>query len=229
MRLFRSWLPAALAAVLTLNSQAQTTNTTHRFESNVRAYEAADKTNAPPAGAILLAGDSQFYRWKTYADDLAAYTVVDRGIDSFETSDLIYFADRLVLPYKPRVIVVNVGGNDVHNHKSAEQVLADFKTFVAKVRAVMPNVPIIFCGITPCPERWAEADKRKEANQVVKDYVATQPGLKFVDQWDAMLTQDGKPREDLWVTDRIHSNHDGYLIRAKLLTPLLGAPDRHEK
>ena len=33
-----------------------------RFEKNVLAYEAADKTPAPPLNAILLAGDSQFFR-----------------------------------------------------------------------------------------------------------------------------------------------------------------------
>ena len=37
-----------------------------------------------------------------------------------------------------------------------------------------------------------------------------------------MLTPDGQPREDLWVEDRIHPNHEGYLIRVKLMRPLLG-------
>ena len=37
-----------------------------------------------------------------------------------------------------------------------------------------------------------------------------------------MLTPDGQPREDLWVEDRVHPNHAGYLIRVKLTQPLLG-------
>ena len=41
----------------------------------------------PPRNAILLAGDSQFHRWKTVATDLPGYTVINRGIDSFQTSD----------------------------------------------------------------------------------------------------------------------------------------------
>jgi hypothetical protein len=94
----------------------------HPFENNVRLYEAADRTNPPLRNAILLAGDSQFYRWKTAAEDLPGYTVINRGIDSFQTSDLLYFADRLVLPYHARLIVLHVGGNDVHGGKSPEQV-----------------------------------------------------------------------------------------------------------
>jgi lysophospholipase L1-like esterase len=198
----------------------------NRFEKNVLAYEAADKTNVPPQNAILLAGDSQFYRWKTLHEDLPDYTIINRGIDSFETSDLIYFTDQLVLSYKPRLIILHIGSNDVHNGKSPNQVLADFKAFVAKVRAVQSDVPIAFSSITPSPGRWDEVDKRKETNQVIKDYIMTQPHLLFINLWDAMLTADGKPREDLWVADRVHPNHAGYLLRVKIMRPILGEPDK---
>jgi len=198
----------------------------NRFEKQVEAYEAADRIQAPPRGAILLAGDSQFFRWKTVDEDLRGYTIVNRGIDSFQTSDLVHFADRLVLPYAPRLIVLHVGGNDVHNGKTPDVVLGDFKTFVAKVRAVLPAAPIAFSSITPGPGRWDEADRRKETNRVIKDYVASQRGLTFIDLWDAMLTKDGQPREDLWVADRVHPNHAGYLVRVEVMRPLLGPPDK---
>src|SRR5687767_5624838 len=84
------------------------------FEKQVRKYEEADRAGLPPPGAILLVGDSQFFRWKTLAEDLPGYTVVNRGIDSFQLHDLIRYTDRLVLPYRPRLIVLHVGGNDVH-------------------------------------------------------------------------------------------------------------------
>lgn len=224
-------MPACLLALsVTLagipQSHAQTPAPANRFERNVLAYEAMDKTNPPPRDAILLAGDSQFYRWKTLAEDLPDYTVINRGIDSFQTSDLVYFADRIVLPYKPRMIILHVGGNDVNNGKSAEQILSDFKAFVAKVRAVQPDVPIAFSSITPGPGRWNQAPQRKEANRVIKEYVATQKGLLFIDLWDAMLTDDGQPREDLWVADRIHPNQAGYQLRVKIMRPLLGEPDK---
>jgi lysophospholipase L1-like esterase len=197
-----------------------------RFERTVRAYEAADKASFPPQGAVLLAGDSQFYRWKTYREDLPGYTVVNRGVDSFQLADLIRYTDRLVLPYAPRMIVLHVGGNDVHNGKTPEQVLADFKTFVAKVRARFPQVRIAFSSLTPGPGRWDEAEKRKATNRAVKDYVATERSLTFIDLLDAMLTPEGKPREDLWVEDRIHPNHAGYLVRVRIMRPLLGKPDQ---
>jgi lysophospholipase L1-like esterase len=220
------WTSAQAAPDVAAGTNTQAITHAHRFENNVRLYEAADKTNPPPRNAILLAGDSQFFRWKTVNEDLPGYTVINRGIDSFETSDLLYFADRLILPYQPRMIILHVGGNDVHGKKSAEQVLADFKAIVAKVRAVQPTVPIAFSSMTPGPARADEFAQRKEANQVIKNYIATQPGLLFIDLWDSMLTPEGKPRMDLWVADGIHPNHEGYLLRVKIMHPLLGEPDK---
>ena len=207
-------------------ASAQTNPPAHLFEKQVRLYEAADQTNPPPRNAILLVGDSQFYRWRTVAGDLPGYTIINRGIDSFQTADLIYFADRLVLPYQARMIVLHVGGNDVHGGKAPAQVLADFQKLVARIRAVQPAVPIIFSSLTPGPARWAEADRRRETNRLVQDYIASQPNLQFLNLWDAMLTPAGRPRADLWVADGVHSNHAGYQIRAQLMLPLLGAPDQ---
>ena len=222
---FSQRVAAVLAALLApIHSHAQ--SPPHRFESAVLAYEAGDKTNSPPRHAILLAGDSQFYRWKTVQEDLPGYAIINRGIDSFEMSDLFYYANRLVLPYQPRLIVLHVGGNDVHDGRAPTNILADFKAFVARVREKLPEVPIAFTSITPGPSRWTEAPQRKEANQAIKDYVATQPGLLYIDLWDAMLTPDGQPRQDLWVADGVHPNHDGYLVRVKIMRPLLGPPDQ---
>lgn len=197
-----------------------------RFAQRVEGYEALDKTTPPPTGAILLAGDSQFDRWTTVKEDLAGYTVINRGVDSFRTDDLIQYVDRLVIRYQPRMVVLHVGGNDLSRGKSPEQLLADTKTLIATIRAGLPGVPIAWSGVTPGPGRWEQRELRTAANALVKGWIATQKGLHFIDLWDAMLTADGQPREDLWVADRIHPNHAGYQIRVKLTTPVLGPPDR---
>ena len=203
-------------------SQAQAPDLQQRFEKKVQEYEAGDKAAVPPSGAILFAGDSQFYRWTTIREDLPGYTLINRGIDSFQLPDLLRYFDRLVLPYKPRLIVLHVGGNDVHNGRTPAQVLADFQAFVALVRDTLPGVHVVYSSITPGPGRWDEAPQRVVTNRAIRDYIATQPDLAFVDLWDAMLTPTGQPREDLWVADRVHPNHAGYLIRVQLTLPHLG-------
>jgi lysophospholipase L1-like esterase len=227
----RCFIPFVLAlaldaAAVCAQAPSPAASLADKFAAKVAEYEADDRAHPPPKGAILFAGDSQFYRWQTIHEDLPGYTLVNRGIDSFQLEQLILYVDRLVLPYEPRLIVLHVGGNDVHSGKSPQRVLADFKTFVARVRARYPHVTIVFSSLTPGPGRWDEAPQRIATNVALRDYIATQPDLKFIDLWSAMLTSDGKPRDDLWVDDRVHPNHAGYLLRAELTKPLLGAPDQ---
>jgi hypothetical protein len=215
-----------LAALAQLPARPQSAELLARFETQVRAYEAQDLASPPRKGAILFAGDSQFFRWRTIHEDLPGYTLVNRGIDSFQVDNLNRYFERLVLPYAPRLIVLHVGGNDIHNGKSPRQLVEGFREFVAMARAHWPQVPIVFSSITPGPGRWDEATFRQQANAAVQAYAATVSGVHFVDLWAAMLTPDGKPREELWVEDRVHPNHAGYQIRVRLTRPLLGPPDR---
>ena len=86
----------------------------NKFEKDIVAFETADRTSPPPKGAILFAGDSQFTRWKSIHEDLKGYTVINRGFGGSQMSDLLHYTDRIVIPYQPRLIIVNEGGNDIN-------------------------------------------------------------------------------------------------------------------
>ena len=80
--------------------------------------------------------------------------------------------------------------------------------------------------MSPAPVRWEHADKQKEGDRLIKEFIATGQNLVFIDQWHALLGPDGKPREDLFLADRLHSNAAGYKIRAEIVRPHLGEPDK---
>jgi lysophospholipase L1-like esterase len=122
-----------------------------------------------------------------------------------------------VIPYRPRLIVLRAGGNDIHAGKTPEQVAADFKAFVEKVRAKLPDVRIAYMTINASPSRWANVEREKKANLLIKEYIAAGKNLDYIDTWDATLGADGKPREDLFVKDRLHFNDDGYKILSAIV------------
>jgi lysophospholipase L1-like esterase len=197
----------------------------HAFEKDILAFETADKKSPPPQGAILFVGDSTFTKWKSIHDDLPDYTVINRGFGGSQMSDLLHYTERIVLPYKPRLIVVQEGGNDIHSGKTPEQLLANIKAFVEKVRLSLPDVPIAIGSVTPNSARWSEFETRKIANAMIKEYVATQKNMTFIDFVDAFLGPDGKPRDELFLPDRMHPNPAGYKVRVQVMKPFLGAPD----
>src|SRR5262249_34681514 len=136
-----------------------------------------------------------------------------------------HYTDRIVIPYKPRMIVVHEGGNDLQGKRTPEELIADYKAFVAKVQAALPGVPILISSLTPSPARWAQADMRRKINKEVKEWIATQKNVQFVDLFDAYLGPDGLPRQELFVEDHLHHSAEGYKVRVRITKPFLGEPD----
>ena len=101
-----------------------------KWEQDIAAFEAADKASPPPQGAIVFVGSSTVRLWKTLAEDFPHHNVINRGFGGSELADSVHFADRIVTPYKPRLIVLFAGTNDINAGKSPEQVFSDFKAFV---------------------------------------------------------------------------------------------------
>ena len=195
-----------------------------RFEKEIHAFELADLKSPPTTGGIVFTGSSTIRRWTTLAKDFTGLPVLNRGFGGSMISDAVYFADRIVVPYKPKLIVFYSGGNDINAKRTPQRVFADFKAFVEKVRGPLPDVRIVYMGIGPSPKRWSQADQQKEANQLINDYILAGKNMDYVEVWDQFLGPDGKPKDDYYVSDHHHNNADGYKIRVEVLRPHLTVP-----
>ena len=133
-----------------------------QWEPAIQAFEAADRANPPPQGAILFVGSSTIGMWKTLAEDFPEYKVLNRGFGGSQIADCTEYADRIVIAHKPRLIVLRAGGNDIAAGKTPEQVRDDFQAFVAKVRAKLPKVRIAYMTINATPSRWTNAEREKK-------------------------------------------------------------------
>lgn len=192
-----------------------------QWEKEIAAYEQMDRTNPPPQGALLFIGSSTIRLWKTLAEDFSKHRVINRGFGGSQIVDATHFAERIIFPYAPRVIFLRAGGNDIHAGKSPAEVFADFKAFVAKIQARLPQTEIVFIGLSPSIARWSETEQTKMLNTMVKEYVARTPRLKYIETYDTVLGADGQPRPELFVEDKLHFNAAGYKLLAERVRPYL--------
>jgi lysophospholipase L1-like esterase len=210
-----------LLASLRLAVAAETNHNFAKWEGEVAAFEASDRTNPPPKHGILFTGSSTVRKWTTLTQDFPNQPVINRGVGGSEIVDITHFADRIVFPYEPKMIFFRCGGNDIADRKSPEQVFADFKEFVATVRTKLPDIDIVFISWCPTPARWAQNDKEQTLNRFVREYSMTAPHLRYCDTSDISLGNNGKPRRDLFVSDRLHFNAAGYRLLAERVRPFL--------
>lgn len=190
------------------------------WQKEMAAFEAEDAASAPGPGGVVFVGSSSIRLWdlRQSFPDLKA---VNRGFGGSEIPDSVEHVDLLVLRHKPRTVVFYAGDNDLAAGKSPEVVAADYKAFVGKVRAALPQTQIAFIGIKPSIERWALVGKVREANALMRALCLEDDRLGFVDVDGPMLGWDEKPRKDLLAADGLHLTPKGYELWTTLVRPFL--------
>jgi len=192
----------------------------NRFSKAIDSFAKWDSKNATPADPILFVGSSSIVMWKTH-NCFPDLPVVNRGFGGSHFSDLLHHADRVVMPYDPRVIVVYEGDNDVAGGKSAQRVFGDYRKFVAVAQGRFPSTPIVFITIKPSGSRWKLWPEMDKANNLIKKHTETDGRLFFADLGTPLLGADGTPDLSLFKGDALHLNDKGYARWTKALRPIL--------
>lgn len=204
---------------------ASSANRHAQWEREIKAFEALDRVRRPPTNAVLFVGSSSIRMWKTLAEDMKGLPVINRGFGGSQMSDLVYFTDRIVIPYQPREIVVYEGDNDIAAGKTPEQVRDDYAEFIKKVQTALPRTRITILSIKPSPLRWQLADKMSAANTLIAQLTTSDRRLDFIDVYTPLLGNDGKPRREFYLPDMLHINQLGYQIWATVIrTRLMQRP-----
>ena len=200
---------------------APSASNVEKWKPAIEQFVKADLINPPPKDGILFIGSSSIRRWKSLTNDFPVHPVYNRGFGGSQIADSLHFADRIVLPYEPRQIVMFAGSNDINAGKTPEQVLADFIAFAKLVHKHLPKTRISWIAITPCEKRWGQFEQVKQANELVARYCRHHRRLDYINTFPHMLGEDGRPRADIFVSDQLHLNDEGYAIWTEIIRPFL--------
>lgn len=192
-----------------------------KWKASIDKFTAADAANPPPKGAILFTGSSSIVKWTTLKADFPGKIILNRGFGGSELSDLLHYADRIVVPYEPSRIVIYGGENDLQQGQTPAAVLATFRSLCEKVHTALPSARIAFISLKPSPSRAKILPAVIEANRLIAAECARDPRRVFIDIYPSMLGADGQPRRELFVTDMLHLNADGYAVWRPLVAPFL--------
>ena len=191
-----------------------------RWEQTIQAFEDWDRKNSFPSDAVLFVGSSSIRLWPT-RESFPGLPVINRGFGGSQISEVNYYAKRIVLPYKPKVIVFYAGDNDIASGKSAKQVFEDYRAFTTLVHASLPRTRIIFVCIKPSRSRWQLWPVMREANAMVKDLCGKDSRLIYFDAASPLLDEEGLPKVEFFLPDKLHLNDKGYELWSGLLRPVI--------
>ena len=215
----------ALILLLTLATQSSTAQQNAaqkiRFAEQIEAFLQADQVRPPPQNAILFVGSSIFRLWKNLPEQMAPLPVFNRAFGGSRTAEVLHYMDKIVLPYKPKIIAYYCGSNDINAKVTPQQIAENFQQFVTRVHQELPTTKIFFVSINRAPEKmdkWAQVD---EANKLVQTFCATNKRLGYIDVNPALFDKEGKPRLELYLPDKLHFQEPAYVEFTAIIKPIL--------
>jgi lysophospholipase L1-like esterase len=213
-------LGVLLAGCQTAPPNSLATHSSTKWEKEIAAFVASDRTNPPPQGGIVFVGSSSIRLWTNLVADFPSLPVVNRGFGGSQLADSVKFAEQIIIPYAPRQIVIYAGGNDLNAGKSPAVVYGDFVALATVIRARLPDTRIAYISSAPNPKRWEQVANVKQLNSLVEAY-CHKHGLIFINVFPRMLGANGQPRPELYVADRLHMTPSGYALWKEMVGPCL--------
>ena len=139
---FRQWLVDGFDIISTIRKSLS--GDPAAWESTIRKFEARDRLQPPPANVVVFTGSSSITFWATLEQDMIPLPVINRGFGGSRLNDVVYYAPRIVVAYRPRAVVLFAGTNDIAGSKpkSAQEVFDGYRAFVEVVHTALPDTPV---------------------------------------------------------------------------------------
>lgn len=205
--------------VRTVSAQARAQD----WELTIRKFEDADKVKPPKQGGIVFTGSSSIVRWGRLRHDLKPLNIINRGFGGSQFPDLNKYAQRVVIAYHPRAVVVYEGDNDLAegSPRTPEMVANDAKEFIHIVHEQLPETWVYVMSIKPSKLRWNQWPKMKAANEMIREYIKTQDCAQYIDVATPMFDARGKLRANLFTQDGLHPSAKLYAMWTSVIKPVL--------
>lgn len=217
-------MPGAIAPVSAQAAALAPLPSSAPYADEINAFGSADKKQMPPPGTVLFIGSSSIRYWTTLASDFPEIPVINRGFGGSLIQDSTRYASRIAIPYKPKIIILCAGTNDLaYGGKDPQQVLGEFQDFVTTIHAALPDTRIVYLAINPTVARWKQESRNLEANYLIEKFTVenntSAEKLSFIDPHSELLTADDQPQPRLLRSDGLHFNADGYKMWTALIKP----------
>ena len=183
------------------------------FESDLLDFDRSIK-DSKPSESIVFYGSSSIRFWSTLANDFAntKLNIINRGFGGSTLEQCYQQFKRIIQPLEPRLLIVYAGENDVTENSTAISVQSHFHQFIQITRRFFPVLPIVYISIKPSPSRLNVLDKQNYTNHLIREDIQTMANVDYIDIFNSMLTANNTPRQELFTSDDLHMNEQGYAI-----------------
>lgn len=191
------------------------------FEAHIQKYEARNDKK----GQIVFYGPSNFTRWSTrwkrtplreaVLGKSGNQCCINRGFGSSCAEHHLYYYHRLIKPLEPKVLVYSPGiGNGLSFGYTPEELWELTQRVIVYARTDFPDMRIYLVGNNTFKNQKEYA---KNFNNQLREFAEQTPGCTYIDP----TNYEPLHRTDIYDTDNVHYNDEGYQIYAEFFKEAL--------
>lgn len=196
----------------------------HRYASDVDTLAARAASDSRTDIDVLFFGSSSIRLWKGLKEMMAPLSVVNRGYGGATVRDILVNYDKLMAHYSPKAFVIfcdnDICGNEALD-LTAVGVLDHYRLLFARLAEDYPGVPVYFLSWKYSERRASLRSVQELVNDIMRDYASSSGQVTFVDVNSTLLLPDGSVNGNLFESDNLHINREGYLLWTSVLKPYL--------
>ena len=177
---------------------------------------------------IAFYGSSSVRLWVHMKRDLSPFHVINFGFGGSTFAWCIHYFDEIFQEANPEKIVLYAGENDLNGGRTPQEVLADCHVLVEKIKTKYPTVELALISLKPSVEREALIPLIMETNLLLSKYVISELNAQYINVFAQMITTDNRPIPELYLSDGLHLNKQGYELWSTAIKKALQAADSLE-
>ncbi|AYV54277.1 SGNH hydrolase [Leptospira kmetyi] len=171
---------------------------------------------------VVFVGNSLIHMFPNNLLEKEFPGAVNRGIGGDMTETLLDRIEEDVLVLNPKVIVLEIGGNDLLQSKCLNVVEGNLVRILDKIQGYNANIKVVVLGIPPV--------RHQVVNRVSPlinlswiSIIQSRKNVEFLDSWQLFRQKDVPVlAQEFWPgQDKIHINENAYKIWVDKLKPIL--------
>lgn len=182
--------------------------------------------HAKPGGVVFV-GDSLTQRYPL-SDFYPGVHLYNRGIDGDTTEGLSKRLNLSIFDLKPKVLVLQIGTNDLQVLGLAkEKTVANITHLIKTILQEMPNIKILLVSLYPVNEttdklvnKMIVGPRKNDDIEWINERIRQIPGVQFVDVFPSLLDEEGQLKMQ-YSKEGLHLSLAGYAVVTEVLKPIL--------
>ncbi len=167
---------------------------------------------------VAFYGSSSFRLWNTLYEDFKDYKPVNLGFGGSTLAACVWFFDRILRPYNPKLLLIYAGDNDIGDGRTGEEIFIFFKQLETEISQAFGNIPVGFISIKPSIARFNLRDQIVYTNKIIESEIKKHQNYHYINIYDRMLDSHKHPRKIYFEQDGLHLSAAGYDLWKEILS-----------